>query len=96
MQTNDRNAVLPLSDNLTLAAVLLGCFVWTLSSPLSGAHAGKDEPGEWVVLFDGESNFAKMPDFAKAKRGHIALQHASVSPLKARVWYRNVRLRELP
>ncbi|TVS19432.1 MAG: DUF1080 domain-containing protein [Planctomycetaceae bacterium] len=43
-----------------------------------------------------ESNFAKMPDFAKARRGHIALQHASVSPLKARVWYRHIRLRELP
>ncbi len=43
-----------------------------------------------------ESHFVKMPDFAKARRGHIALQHASVSPLKAKVWYRKIRLRELP
>ena len=43
-----------------------------------------------------ESHFAKMPDFAQTRRGHIALQHASVSPLKAKVWYRNIRLRELP
>jgi len=43
-----------------------------------------------------ESRFATMPDFARARRGHVALQHASVSPLKAKVWYRNVRVRELP
>ena len=251
MQSNDRIVFSPLSDNLALAAVLLGCFVWTLSCPLSDAHAGEEQPGEWVALFDGEStehwrgfrrddfprdawmvkdgtlkplvegevldlitrqsyenfeldlqwrvapggnagvffmvteqhsevwhtgpevqilddaghpdaenpktsagsiyalvapadgkklhppgqwnharftlvdgrlrhwlngveildvdffgdefraavaesHFVEMPDFAKARRGHIALQHASVSPLKARVWYRNVRLRELP
>lgn len=42
-----------------------------------------------------DSKFADMPDFAQARRGHIALQHASVSPLNAHVWYRDVRVREL-
>jgi hypothetical protein len=43
-----------------------------------------------------ESKFAEMPDFARRHGGHIALQHASVSPLKAPVWFRNIRIRELP
>jgi hypothetical protein len=42
-----------------------------------------------------QSKFSEMPDFARHRTGHIALQHASVSPLKAPVWYRNIRLREL-
>jgi hypothetical protein len=42
------------------------------------------------------STFSQWPDFARAREGHIALQHASVSPLKAPVWFRNVRIRELP
>jgi hypothetical protein len=41
------------------------------------------------------SPFASMPDFARHREGHIALQHASVSPLKAPVWFRHVRIREL-
>lgn len=42
------------------------------------------------------SSFAAWPDFARHDAGHVALQHASVSPLKAPVWYRNIRIRELP
>ena len=33
-----------------------------------------------------KSRFATMPDFARARRGHVARQHASLSPLKAKVW----------
>ena len=43
-----------------------------------------------------DSKFGEMPDFARRHAGHIALQHASVSPLKASVWFRNIRIRELP
>jgi hypothetical protein len=42
------------------------------------------------------STFSQWPDFARPRAGHIALQHASVSPLKAPVWFRSVRIRELP
>jgi hypothetical protein len=42
------------------------------------------------------SKFADMPGFAVQKRGYISLQHASVSPLRAPVWFRNIRIRELP
>jgi hypothetical protein len=42
------------------------------------------------------SSFAALPDFARHRDGHVALQHSSVSPLKARVWFRNIRIRELP
>jgi hypothetical protein len=42
------------------------------------------------------SKFSEMPGFAVQSRGHISLQHASVSPLRAPVWFRNVRIRELP
>jgi hypothetical protein len=42
------------------------------------------------------SKFSEMPGFAVQPRGHISLQHASVSPLRAPVWFRNVRIRELP
>jgi arylsulfatase A len=41
------------------------------------------------------SKFNEMPDFARHRQGHVALQHASVSPLKAPVWYRNIRIRPL-
>ena len=46
---------------------------------------------QWVA----DSKFGDMPDFARRHEGHIALQHASVSPLKAPVWFRNIRIREL-
>lgn len=42
------------------------------------------------------SAFEVLPDFARHEAGHVALQHASVSPLKAPVWFRNIRIRELP
>jgi hypothetical protein len=42
------------------------------------------------------SKFNEMPGFAVQPRGHISLQHASVSSLRAPVWFRNVRIRELP
>jgi hypothetical protein len=42
------------------------------------------------------SAFAALPDFARHQAGHVALQHASVSPRRAPVWYRNIRIRELP
>jgi hypothetical protein len=41
------------------------------------------------------SKFNEMPGFAVQPRGHVSLQHASVSPLRAPVWFRNVRIREL-
>jgi hypothetical protein len=41
------------------------------------------------------TKFSEWPDFGRHREGHIALQHASVSRLKARVWFRNVRIREL-
>lgn len=41
------------------------------------------------------STFASMPDFARRFEGHVALQHSSVSPLRAPVWFRNVRIRTL-
>jgi hypothetical protein len=43
-----------------------------------------------------ESKFSKLPEFTRRYEGHIALQHASVSPLKAPVWFRQIRIRELP
>jgi hypothetical protein len=61
--------------------------------------------GELIVAFDLESRefreavagsaFAAFPDFARRRGGHIALQHASVSPHRARVWYRDIRIRPL-
>jgi hypothetical protein len=42
------------------------------------------------------STFGTLPDFSGAREGHIALQHASVSPLRAPVWFRHVRVRALP
>jgi hypothetical protein len=41
------------------------------------------------------SKFGEMPGFGIQPRGHVSLQHASVSPLRAPVWFRNVRIREL-
>jgi hypothetical protein len=41
------------------------------------------------------STFSTLPEYARRREGHIALQHASVSPLRAPVWFRNVRIREL-
>jgi hypothetical protein len=41
------------------------------------------------------THFGELPDFARHRGGHVALQHASVSPHRARVWYRNLRIRPL-
>lgn len=44
---------------------------------------------EWEAMIKG-SKFADMPDFGKAKKGRIALQdHGD------KVWYRNIKIREL-
>ncbi|MBC7920543.1 MAG: DUF1080 domain-containing protein [Ferruginibacter sp.] len=44
---------------------------------------------EWEAMVKG-SKFASMPDYGKAKKGHIALQdHGD------KVWFRNIRIREL-
>lgn len=37
------------------------------------------------------SNFNIYPNFAKARRGHIALRHENLF-----VWFRNIKIRELP
>lgn len=42
------------------------------------------------------SKFDDMPGFGVQSRGHVSLQHASVSALRAPVWYRNIRIRALP
>jgi hypothetical protein len=57
----------------------------TISNPRFGVHA---------LLAD--ENLRKLPEFTRRYEGHIALQHASVSPLKAPVWFRQIRIRELP
>ena len=45
---------------------------------------------EWEALV-AASKFVEFPSYGRAKRGHIALQdHGN------RVWYRNLRIRELP
>jgi len=41
------------------------------------------------------SGFADIPDFGRRHEGHVALQHSSVSPLEAPVWFRNIRIRLL-
>jgi hypothetical protein len=42
------------------------------------------------------SKFNQMPGFGIQPHGHISLQHASVSALRAPVWFRNIRVRSLP
>ena len=45
---------------------------------------------EWDAMVQG-SKFKAYPDFARTRRGHIALQDHD-----NRVWYRNIKIRELP
>ena len=44
---------------------------------------------EWTKMI-ANSKFKDMPDFGKARKGHISLQDHS-----DRVYYRNIKLREL-
>ncbi|MEL6863649.1 MAG: family 16 glycoside hydrolase [Bacteroidota bacterium] len=44
---------------------------------------------QWTQMI-ADSKFSKMPDFGKARKGHISLQDHG-DP----VWYRNIRIREL-
>lgn len=58
---------------------------------LNGARVLEAQLGtpEWDALV-ARSKYRKLPGFAKARRGHIALQdHGD------RVWYRNIRIRRL-
>ena len=49
-----------------------------------------DDPA-FRALVNSNSTFNVYPNFATARRGHIALRHENLG-----VWFRNIRLRELP
>ncbi len=58
---------------------------------LNGTKIVEYEYGSEALLkLIAESKFKSMPHFAKAKEGHIGLQHHGEE-----VWYRNIRIRKL-